>query len=151
MTGLFYVTMVLLGVCFIMWQFKMLKKYTLTYDKLILRPENRTVTINERTIGFDDIDCVTVQEKQQPAMIEKALSKSACYAYMAEIQFHLHSGETIPCVYNTKGALYQILKKLDPFIPVKADINKYKPQIAWGGLIILVAAMIFIVIAACRG
>lgn len=151
MAGLFYTLIVLLVVGFIVWQFKMLKKYALTYDKLTLQPENRTVKINERTISFDEIDCVTVQEKQQPSMMEKALSKSACYAYMAEIQFHLHSGETIPCVYNTKGALYQILKKLDPFIPVKADINKYKPQIAWVGLIILVAAMIFIVIAACRG
>lgn len=144
MISLCYTLIVLLAVGFIVWQFKMLKKYALTYDRLTLSPETRTVTINEQTIRFDDIDCITVQEKQQPSVMEKALSKSACYTYMAEIQFHLHSGETVPCLFNTKGALYQTLKKLEPFVPVKANIDAYKSSFPWGWVLLWVAAIIFL-------
>ena len=151
MAGLFYTLIVLLAVGFIVWQFKMLKKYALTYDKLTLQPENRTVKINERTISFDEIDCITVREQKQPSFAEKALSKSACYAYMVDILLNLRNGETVKCTFNTKGALYQTLKKLEPFIPVKANINGYKPQVSWVGLIILVTGIILIVIATCRG
>lgn len=148
MTGLFYISMVLLVVCFIAWQFKMLRKYTLSYDKLTVDLQNRVLTINGHPVSFDDISFITVQVKQQPSLVERSLSKSAAYVYMAEMLLHLHNGETVGCNFNHKGALYQTLKKLEPFVPVQANIDNYKPQIAWVRLILIVTAIIVILMSA---
>lgn len=132
----------LLLVLFLVWQFKMLKKYALTFDYFKLNVSERFIVVNGEQIGFDEIACVTVRELEQPSVLEKAFSKSAFYTYMAEVTFHLKSGESVHCTFNTKGVLYKTLKKLEPFVPVNGDIDYFKPHLHWGALLLLLAGFV---------
>ncbi len=133
---------ILLGIGFIVWQFRLLQKYVLTYDKFQINLQERWVSVNGQTVYFQDIDHVTVKQLRQPALFEKALSKNAAYSYMSEIVFHLKEGPEVHCTFNFKGALYKALKQLEPFVSIQADIESYKPRIQWGGLLLVIAAII---------
>ena len=133
-------------VLFIGWQWKMVKKYALTYDKFKINQLEKYITVNGKSIHFEDIDVVSVRELPQPEFWEKALSKSACYAYMAQIEFHLKNGNMVPVTFNTKGALYQTLKQLEGVVPVRANIDLYKPATMWWLLlwIFILGLLVFI-------
>ncbi len=115
-------------ILFIGWQWKMLKKYALNYDKLAINHQEQCVTINGQSIPFADIDFVSVRELPQPALLEKALSRGAFYAYMAHVEFHLKNESVVPATCNAKGVLYQTLKRLEKVIPVRANVESYKPS-----------------------
>ena len=121
----------LLVIGFIYWQWKMLKKYALTFDTVKINLPGKYVTINGRDIHFEEIACITVRELPQPALHEKALSRSAFYAYMAQLEFHLTQGELVQVTFNTKAALYQVLERLNPFVQINANIDAYKPAGKW--------------------
>lgn len=135
--------LVLIVVGFIVWQFRMLQKYVLSYDKFQLNLHEKWVAVNGQTIYFQDIDHITVKELQQPALLEKALSKNAAYSYMAEIVFHLKEGPEVHCTFNFKGALYKALKQLEPYVAIHANIEIYKPRVKWGMVVLIVLAMLF--------
>ena len=137
---------VLFMVGFIVWQFKMLKKYVLTFDGYKMNAKEGFLVVNERVINFADITFVTVRELAQPSATEKMLSKSAYYAYMSEVIFHLHEGERVTCRFNTKGALYKALKQLSRYVPVNADIEQYKPRFEWSFLLLVAAGIILVMI-----
>jgi len=133
-------------VLFIFWQFKMLKKYVLTFDGFKMNAKEGFLVVNEQVINFADIELVSVRETQQPAALEKTFSKSAFYAYMSEITFHLHGDVRVNCRFNTKGALYKALKQLSPYVAINADIEMYKPHFAWGFLLLISAGIILAVL-----
>ena len=139
---LLYVCVVLFIIGFIVWQLKMLKKYVLTFDKFQINVKEGWLSVNKQVICFADIAYVSVREKTQPTAVEKALSKSAFYAYMAEAVFHLHDGMSVTCLFNTKGALYAALKKLAPYVQINADWHTYKPRWPWGFLLLMAAAVL---------
>ncbi len=122
---------VLSCVWFIWWQWKMVKKYALTYDKLKINRNEKYITIQKRQINFTDINFVSVKELPPPALWEKALSKSAFYAYMAQVEFHLTDGTILSAKFNSKAALYKALKELEAVVPVRANIDLYKPASLW--------------------
>lgn len=134
--------MILFIVIFIVWQFKMLKKYALSYDNFKIDATAGYVSVNGRRLYFNGIDYITVRELQQPSDMERMLSKSACYSYMAEIVFHLKGGETVCCTFNYKGALYKALKDLQPHTRIDENIDNYKPHVSWGRVILIIAAII---------
>lgn len=134
--------LVFCAVYFIWWQFKMLKKYVLTFDRFSINTQKDYVQINHQIIPFADIAFISVREKEQPTTTEKMLSKSACYAYMAEMIFHLQDDICVSCVFNTKGALYKALKQLAPYLQINADTQKYKPRTSWGYMLLICAAVI---------
>ena len=140
---------VLFIIAFIGWQLKLLKKYVLSFDKYQINSQAGYVKINEQLIPFAAIACVTVKECEQPSAVEKALSKSAAYAYMAQLVFHLHDGSAVCCSFNTKGALYQALKQLAPYAAVKADIASYKPRLGCGPFLIIGAVLLVILLKCC--
>ena len=140
---------VLLVIMFIVWQFKLLKKYVLSFDKYQINPQAGYVKVNEQLIPFAAIARVTVRPCEQPSAAEKALSKSAAYAYMAQLVFHLHDGSAVCCSFNTKGALYQALKQLAPHTTVEADIEAYKPRPGCGLFLIFGAAILIILLKCC--
>ena len=53
-------------VLFIFWQFKMLKKYALKYDKFKLNLKQEYLSVNGQEVKFKDIDRITVRQLQQP-------------------------------------------------------------------------------------
>ncbi|MBO4555985.1 MAG: hypothetical protein J5706_04430 [Elusimicrobiales bacterium] len=134
--------MILFMIGFIVWQFKLMKKYALSYDRFKIDAAAGYVSVNGRRLYFNGIDYISVRELQQPSDMERMLSKSACYSYMAEIVFHLKGGEPVCCAFNAKGALYKALKDLQPFIRIDENIDNYKPHINWAHLIIIIAAII---------
>lgn len=134
---------VVLIIMFIYWQFKMLKKYALTYDKFKINIAEKHVLVNGQKINFTDIDHITVRELPQPSPIEKTLSKSAFYAYMSEMELHLKQGERVPCTFHDKGTLYYTLKKLTPYVHIAANMDHYKPAInGWFLLGIIIAILL---------
>lgn len=139
---LFYYVFIILFVFFIVWQFKMLKKYALSFDKFKIDAEAGYVSINEVRLYFSGIEYASVRELQQPSATERMLSKSACYSYMSEIVFHSKAHEPVSCTFNSKGALYKALKDLHPYIRIDDNIENYKPKINWIHILIIVAAII---------
>lgn len=143
--------LLLLGVLsmfgFIYWQWKMLKKYSLSFDKFKFDVKEQFLSVNGQSVHLADIDHITVRELEQPQWWEKALSKSACYTFMAQIEFHLKTGRVIPCTFNSKGALYHALTQLKPYIPIAANMDIYKPKANWiYWVMVFVIWAIFIII-----
>jgi hypothetical protein len=135
---------------FMAWQFKMLKKYVLTFDRFSLHAKEGFIQINEQVIPLGEIAFARVREKEQPTATEKMLSKSAYYAFMAEIVFHLQDDTCVCCAFNTKGALYKALKQLTPYVQINGNIDVYKPHFAWGVLLFFAAGLIaFVLFRAC--
>lgn len=126
------------------WQFKVLKKYAFGYDSFKLKIAERYVVVNGARIDFEEIDYITVKELEQPSDLEKAFSKSAFYAYMTEVTFHLKGGFGVTCRFNSKRVLYRALKQLEPFVQIHGNIEYFKPQIRWIPLLIIVASIILI-------
>ena len=141
-------------IAFFIWQIKMLRKYVLQYDRFKLDVAARQVEVNKERIILDEIAAVTVRELEQPSAWEKALSKSAAYAYMAQLVFQLKSGYEVTCKFNKKGTLYKALKQLSPLVPVNANIEDYKPHTNWVAvclvLIIVVVLIVMVLSAAGR-
>lgn len=134
----------LLLVIFLVWQFEMLKKYALAYDSFKLNIPGRCAVVRGEIIPFEEIDFITVKELEQPSTLEKTFSKSACYAYMAEVVFHLKSGCEVTCTFNNKGVLYKALKQLASIVQVNGDIDYFKPQVRWGVLLVIVAVIVLV-------
>ena len=134
--------LILLGV-FLVWQFKMFKKYMLEYDRFKLDIPSRYILVNQERIIFEEIDFITVQELEQPSVLEKTFSKSAARAYMARVMFHLKNGYRVDCTFNRKRELYSTLKQLEPFVPVRGNIEDFKPSINWVAVFILLIILGF--------
>ena len=138
---------VIVVVLFIGWQFKLLQKYALKYDKFKISTQDKYVSVNGQIIYFGDIDYATVRELEQPALLEKAFSKSAFYTYMTELVFYLKSGAVVHCTFNYKGSLYKALKQLEPFVQIRHNnIEIYKPHIRWVRLLLLLAGIIVVLL-----
>lgn len=131
---------------FIAWQLKMLKKYVLTFDRFSLHAQEGFIRINEQVIPFGEIAFARVQKKEQPTAAEKMLSRSAYYAFMAEIVFHLQDDTCVCCTFNTKAALYKALKELMPYVQIDGNIEVYKPHFAWGYLLLFVVVLIVVML-----
>ncbi|MBP5286796.1 MAG: hypothetical protein J6Z08_02745 [Elusimicrobiales bacterium] len=133
---------IMLMVIFIAWQFKMLKKYALSYDKFKIHPTEGYISVNGQRIYFSGIEYITVKELQQPSAAEQFFSKSAFYSYMSEIVFHLKGQAPLYCTFNSKGTLYNALKQLQPYVRIDENIENYKPTINWKFLILIIISII---------
>ena len=135
MTVIICITFVIL---FIIWQYKVITKYAFKFDKLKIDTVNKFLAINGVKIKFIDIDFITVEELEQPSMLERTLTKSA-YNYMADMILHLKNGTTKKCTFNFKGGLYKSLKQLQQYIKINTDIECYNVLPSW------LFALIFII------
>ena len=123
------ITVVLLVVCLSFLGFKVMKKYSLTYDQCQVNIQERCVVVNDKQIHFEDIDYITVIELEQPSWLEKSFSILAWRYYMARVVFYLKRGPAVSCTLNCKEILYPVLTQLKPYVSIKTDIDKYKPSI----------------------
>ena len=147
LSGIVAVVAIVLFIRFMVWQFKMLKKYALTFDGFKINAKEGYLVVNEQVINFADIDYVTVRETQQPSALEKTFSKSAFYAYMAEVVFRLQDGMQVSCRFNTKGALYKALKQLEPYVQINACIENYAPRFGWEIFLFFAAIILCVLLA----
>ncbi|MBR5609047.1 MAG: hypothetical protein IKW63_02130 [Elusimicrobiaceae bacterium] len=124
-------------IVFFYWQFKMIRKYSFQYDKFKINIPQRNVCINGETVSFKEIDHICVLELEQPSTTEKAFSKTAYHTYLTKMIFHLKNGTAVSCRFNSKGALYKALKRLQPFVAIYENIEQYKISIFWRIIVFL--------------
>ena len=124
-------------IVFFYWQFKMIRKYSFQYDKFKINIPQRNVCINGETVSFKEIDHICVLELEQPSIAEKAFSKTAYHTYLTKMIFHLKNGTAVSCRFNSKGALYKALKRLQPFVAIYENIEQYKISISWRIIVFL--------------
>lgn len=115
-------------IAFIIWQFKVIMKYSFKFDSISIDEKNKFLTLNKEKIWFKDINHIEVNELQQPEIYEKLLSKGAAYNYMTEIFIFLKNNEIKTCKFNYKAILYKTLKRLQPYIVINTDIEEYKQE-----------------------
>ena len=124
-------SLLLMGI-FIFVMIRSFKKYIAVCDRFKLDVLNRCVKINKERVFFEEIDYVTVCELEQPNAFEKAIlvgSRSGDdYLYMMQIIFHLKDGCEKECTFNKRTAFYKALKQLQPYVPVRAYIEDFKPE-----------------------
>lgn len=116
----------LILIAFLFWQFKVIMKYSFYFDNISINEENKFLILNKEKIFFKDINHIEINELNQPALYEKLLSKGAVGNYMTEIFLFLKNNTIKTCKFNYKAHLYKTLKKLQPYIAINNDIEKYK-------------------------
>lgn len=140
------ITAVSIVIAFIIWQFKVMMKYAFKFDRITIDEKRKYLTLNKEKIFFKDIDHIDINELEQPALYEKALSKGAVGHYMSEIILYLKNGTHKKCIFNYKGILYKTLKRLQPYTIINFDIENYKQESLpdWLSVVLLVAGCILI-------
>ena len=113
-----------------------LKRYILVRDHFKLDVPNCCVMINKERIFFEEIDFVTVEELEQPNVLERSVmyragSHGRDDLYMTQIIFHLKSDCEMACTFNRRTSLYKALKQLKPYVTVRAYIEDFKPTDYW--------------------
>ena len=122
-------------ILFIVWQFSLLKKYTLRFDRFKINLQEKYVSVNGQNIRFEEIDYITVQPLEQPSLAEKALSRGTV---------NLKQGMPVPCVFNYKAPLYKALTQLKPYVRIDANIEAYSAPFKWVPLVIFLVAIIIV-------
>lgn len=130
---------------FIMWQIKVGTKYLFKFDNVQLDELSKIIHINQRKIYYKEIDYIEVIEGEQPSVAERCFSRGASYNYMTIMILHLKDGSVVECNFNYKGAIYKILKKMQPYVKIISDIEKYKPENA-RALILIIFLAVFIIL-----
>lgn len=135
-------------IAFIIWQFKVMMKYTFNFDNMSIDEKNKLITLNKEKIFFKDIDHIEINELEQPKLYEKLLSKGAAYNYISEINIYLKNGNQKKCTFNYKVHLYKTLKQLQQYITINSDIEIYKQKGLpdWLVLILLILGCVLIII-----
>lgn len=137
----------ILLILFIIWQIKVIMKYAFKYDNLKIDTEHGCLTINNEKIKFVDINYITVEELEQPSMVEKTLTRGGCYAYMSEIIVSLKDGTIKKCIFNHKGRLYKTLERLKPYVRMEIDIDTLKSEGLpnWLAILLIIIGSIWII------
>lgn len=134
----------ILVILFIIWQFKTIMKYSFKYDNIKIDTEHNFLIINNKKIKFVDINYITVEELEQPSILERTFSRGGHWAYISEITIHLKDSTTKKCTFNTKGRLYNTLKKLEQYVRIEADIDTFKNTgfSYWLTILVLITCLI---------
>ena len=135
-------------IAFIIWQFKVMMKYTFKFDNMSIDEKNKLIILNKEKFFFKDIDHIEINELEQPKLYEKLLSKGAAYNYISEINIYLKNGNQKKCTFNYKAHLYKTLKQLQQYITINSDIEIYnqKGLPNWLVLILLILSCVLIII-----
>lgn len=135
-------------------QFKTLaKQLKLTNtSKINIDTNRKTINFNDKCLAFSNIKSIEVRElDNQMDFLEQAFTRTAHYHFFAEIIFYLNNGLTEKYQTNSKGQLYKILKILQPYIKINADIESYKQQIIDAPTIFgILVGTIIIILAFCN-
>ncbi|MBR6098931.1 hypothetical protein IKP85_04220 [bacterium] len=144
----FMVLVAFLFLClFLGWQFKVLKKYSLNFDVCKLDIPNKSIYINKKRILMMDVNYIDVLEGEQPSVTEKMFTRYAIYQYMTDMVIYLKDGSVEKCSFNSKGLIYKVLKQLEPYVRINADIEAYNPGKASDFIsfwVIIIAAVLIV-------
>lgn len=130
-------------------QFLSISKFLEKVDfrKIKIDEQKRCVFIQDSVYYFSDIERVfVVEDSDQPTLYERYMSRGCYNAYFATIIFKLKDGSVVSYHAVSKGQIYQILKKLEPYVKVPYNWESYKVSFFSLGAVLVFGIILFLII-----
>lgn len=117
------------------------------FRKIKIDEQKRCVFIQDSVYHFSDIERVfVVEDSDQPTLYERYMSRGCYNAYFATIVFKLKDGNRVSYHAVSKGQIYQILKKLQPYVKVPYNWESYKVSFFSLGSVLVFVIILFLII-----
>ena len=117
------------------------------FRKIKIDEQKRCVFIQDSVYYFSDIERVfVVEDSDQPTLYERYMSRGCYNAYFATIMFKLKDGNRVSYHAVSKGQIYQILKKLEPYVKVPYNWESYKVSFFSLGAVLVFGIILFLII-----
>lgn len=117
------------------------------FRKIKIDEQKRCVFIQDSVYYFSDIERVfVVEDSDQPTLYERYMSRGCYNAYFATIIFKLKDGNVVSYHAVSKGQIYQILKKLEPYVKVPYNWESYKVSFFSLGAVLVFGIILFLII-----
>ncbi len=117
------------------------------FRKIKIDEQKRCVFIQDSVYYFSDIERVfVVEDSDQPTLYERYMSRGCYNAYFATIIFKLKDGNRVSYHAVSKGQIYQILKKLQPYVKVPYNWESYKVSFFSLGAVLVFGIILFLII-----
>lgn len=135
-------------------QFLSISKFLEKVDfrKIKIDEQKRCVFIQDSVYHFSDIERVfVVEDSDQPTLYERYMSRGCYNAYFATIRFKLKDGTVVSYHAVSKGQIYKILKKLQPYVKVPYNWESYKVSFFSLGAVLVFGIILFLIISFFSG
>lgn len=117
------------------------------FRKIKIDEQKRCVFIQDSVYYFSDIERVfVVEDSDQPTLYERCFCRGCYNAYFATIIFKLKDGNRVSYHAVSKGQIYQILKKLEPYVKVPYNWESYKVSFFSLGAVLVFGIILFLII-----
>ena len=117
------------------------------FRKIKIDEQKRCVFIQDSVYYFSDIERVfVVEDSDQPTLYERYMSRGCYNAYFATIIFKLKDGNRVSYHAVSKGQIYNILKKLEPYVKVPYNWESYKVSFFSLGAVLVFGIILFLII-----
>lgn len=135
-------------------QFLSISKFLEKVDfrKIKIDEQKRCVFIQDSVYHFSDIERVSVvEDSEQPTLYELYMSRGCANAYFATIRFKLKDGTVVSYHAVSKVQIYEILKKLQPYVKVPYNWESYKGSFFSLGEVLVFVITLFLIISFFSG
>ncbi len=117
------------------------------FRKIKIDEQRRCVFIQDSVYHFSDIERVfVVEDSDQPTLYERYLSRGCYNAYFATMMFKLKDGTRVSYHAVSKMQIYNILKKLEPYVKVPYNWESYKVSFFSLGAVLVFGIILFLII-----
>lgn len=130
-------------------QFLSISKFLEKVDfrKIKIDEQKRCVFIQDSIYYFSDIERVSVvEDSDQPTLYERHLSRGCYNAYFATMMFKLKDGTRVSYHAVSKMQIYEILKKLQPYVKVPYNWESYKGSFFSFGAVLVFVIILFLIL-----
>lgn len=117
------------------------------FRKIKIDEQKRCVFIQDSVYYFSDIERVSVvEDSDQPTLYERCFCRGYAGAYFATIMFKLKDGTRVSYHAVSKMQIYNILKKLEPYVKVPYNWESYKVSFFSLGAVLVFGIILFLII-----
>lgn len=117
------------------------------FRKIKIDEQKRLVSIQDSVYYFSDIERVSVvEDSDQPSLYERCFCRGYAGAYFATIMFKLKDGSVVSYHAVSKMQIYNILKKLEPYVKVPYNWESYKVSFFSLGAVLVFGIILFLII-----
>lgn len=117
------------------------------FRKIKIDEQKRLVSIQDSVYYFSDIERVSVvEDSDQPSLYERCFCRGCYNAYFATIIFKLKDGSVVSYHAVSKMQIYNILKKLEPYVKVPYNWESYKVSFFSLGAVLVFGIILFLIL-----
>lgn len=130
-------------------QFLSISKFLEKVDfrKIKIDEQKRCVFIQDSVYHFSDIERVSVvEDSDQPTLYERCFCRGYAGAYFATMMFKLKDGTRVSYHAVSKVQIYEILKKLQPYVKVPYNWESYKVSFFSFGSVLIFVIISFLIL-----